>query len=563
MLLYANLSLHAQSPTPRQLESLAAAQRWEDIVHILAPLPTRTADQTYAYGDALAHLGRLPEATLALESGRRLEPRGPRFPIELAGIDFKQKRYPQAARLLRAALKLDPNDSYANDFLATVYFLEDNLPAAIQCWNRLGQPTVAKPGMAKPRIDAVTLSPTPRVSPALLDRAFAFSPAATLTLPQFINSQMRVSALGIFPQAQFDLQAKPGGSFDLDFRSRERNGFGDSRLEALFLFLHELPFQAVTLDYFNARRQAINFTSLARWDENKRRVLADLSAPFEHRARFRVDLGLDLRNENWALRNGFTGPAPVLASFNLRRESGSFSVASFTSDRFRWRLGAEVASRDERSVVAGPPSAPVLTPQLLSAGTALKQIAQFDSTLLRLPQHRFTLAANASSQAARLWSQPRLSFEKLQGALAAEWLPQAQGDDYALEDHLRAGRTFGSVPFDELFMLGLERDNDLPLRAHIGTRDGRKGSAPLGRDYLVNTWEADKNLYSNGLLAIKLGPFFDTGAISDANPALGSHKWLYDTGAQLKLRVFSTTVAFSYGKDLRSGNNAFYVNLLP
>ncbi len=73
----------------------------------------------------------------------------------------------------------------------------------------------------------------------------------------------------------------------------------------------------------------------------------------------------------------------------------------------------------------------------------------------------------------------------------------------------------------------------------------------------------DKNIYSNGLLAVKLGPFLDTGAIADPNPALGSHRWLYDTGAQLKLRVFSTTVAFSYGRDLRSGNNAFYVTLLP
>ena len=43
-------------------------------------------------------------------------------------------------------------------------------------------------------------------------------------------------------------------------------------------------------------------------------------------------------------------------------------------------------------------------------------------------------------------------------------------------------RRLGKFPFDELFMLGLERDNDLEMRGHIGTRDGRKGSAPLGRE---------------------------------------------------------------------------------
>jgi hypothetical protein len=112
-------------------------------------------------------------------------------------------------------------------------------------------------------------------------------------------------------------------------------------------------------------------------------------------------------------------------------------------------------------------------------------------------------------------------------------------------------------------MLGLERDNDLPLRAHIGTRDGRKGSAPIGRDYFLHSWEADKNLYSNGLVAAKLGPLLDIGKITDPGTSLGSQRWLFDLGAQIKLRVFSTTVAFSYGRDLRAGHNAFYARLLP
>ncbi|MGB6192107.1 MAG: hypothetical protein WBF42_06555, partial [Terracidiphilus sp.] len=129
------------------------------------------------------------------------------------------------------------------------------------------------------------------------------------------------------------------------------------------------------------------------------------------------------------------------------------------------------------------------------------------------------------------------------------------------KQQLRAGKTFGQVPFDELFMLGLERDNDLPMRAHIGTRDGIKGSAPLGRNYLLSSWEGDKNLYSNGLVTVQLGPLLDIGTISDPATGLGSHQWLFDAGAQIKLRVFSTVVAFSWGHDLRTGNNAFYVML--
>jgi hypothetical protein len=181
--------------------------------------------------------------------------------------------------------------------------------------------------------------------------------------------------------------------------------------------------------------------------------------------------------------------------------------------------------------------------------------------LWRRPESRLTLEGGLSSQAGRIWSQPSHSFEKLQGSLRFQWFPQAEGDDYEVQHSLKAGRTFGEVPFDELFMLGLERDNDLWLRGHVGTRNGRKGSAPLGRNYLLSNWEADKSVYGNGILTVRLGPFLDTGNVTDSSAGLGSQKWLWDVGAQAKVRVFGVTVVFSYGKDLRSGNNAFYVSM--
>ncbi|MGZ4731652.1 MAG: hypothetical protein ACXVZH_05870 [Terriglobales bacterium] len=68
-------------------------------------------------------------------------------------------------------------------------------------------------------------------------------------------------------------------------------------------------------------------------------------------------------------------------------------------------------------------------------------------------------------------------------------------------------------------------------------------------------------MYRNGIFTVKLGPFLDTGKITDASAGLGSQKWLWDLGAQATVRVFGVGVAFSYGKDLRSGNNAFYVSM--
>ena len=97
------------------------------------------------------------------------------------------------------------------------------------------------------------------------------------------------------------------------------------------------------------------------------------------------------------------------------------------------------------------------------------------------------------------------------------------------------------------------------LRGHAGTDDGRKGAAPLGRRYFLANWEVDKRVYSNGLFTVKLGPFVDNGAIADSSGLFGSQKWLWDTGAQCKIRVLSSvTVVLIYGRDLRGGKNVFY-----
>ena len=540
--------LPAQQPTPEELQQWMTAQQWQQVVDRLGPLPHRDAEMEFDYGTALARLQRWPEATAAFKAGQHLAQRDARFSTELAGIAFQQKRYALAAAHLRRAHRLAPDDSYVNDFLGTVYFLEDNLPAAIQAWNRTGKPYVAE----------VREEPQSRVRPELLDNAFAFSPAATMTMRQYLDSRERIEALGIFPQFQLDLRARADGHFDAVFRGEERNGFGDTRLEAAFLFLRGLPFQEVNPEYDNVRRGAINFTSMVRWDAQKRRILAQLSGPLHRSGTLRYEFLTDLRNENWIVRPSFTGTAPALASLNLRHEWLTADVASYARDRLQWSAGAEISYRDYRNVSAGT----TLTQPMLSSGAQLKQVTRVASNLWRIPAHRFTLHADGTSEVARLWSASPQTFAKLRGGIGAQWFPQAKGGDYETVNLLRGGRTFGQAPFDELFMLGLERDNDLPMHAHIGTRDGRKGSAPIGRDYLLENWELNKNLYGNGILSVQAGPILDIGAISDPGTALGSHQWLFDTGVQGKVRVFGEGVALSWGRDLRTGNNAFYATIL-
>jgi tetratricopeptide (TPR) repeat protein len=534
-------------PLVEEAKSLTAAQRWQEVVSLLQSSSPRSADLDYYYGSALAHLERWQDAHIVLQQGARLRPQDARFPLELAGVAFKQKRYSAAAAYLRRAATLAPNDPYTNEFLATVYFLQGNLEAALKYWNRV----------SKPQIAGVRLDPIPHLDPVLLDHALAFSPAGALLLPDLLTTQTWVHGLGIFPTFNFDLSAREDGRFDLALHNHERNGFGQTKLEALVRLFSNLPAQEINPEYFNLRHEAINIISLYRWDAQKRRAHAEVSAPWTGPRR-RFFLGGDWRDENWDIRNSFTGQVPLLGSLSLEREAAEVGVTFFPSGRWRWSAGAEFSHRDFANVFSGT----ALTPALLSQGYQLKQLAEVNADLWRIPDHRLIISSGISSQAGRIWSSPAHAFEKLQAEARFHWFPRGQGDDYEMQELVRAGKTWGTFPFDELFMLGGLGDNNLMMRGHITTHDGRKGSGPLGRNYVLSNWELDKNIFHNGLFAVKLGPFMDTGKITDPSPGLGSHQWLYDTGGQLKLKAFGLGVALTYGKDLRSGSNAFFINML-
>jgi tetratricopeptide (TPR) repeat protein len=504
----------------------------------------------FAYGLALAHVNRLSDARQVLLEGRRQCPSDKRFPEELAGVAFEQKRYPEAAGWLRRALRLDPGDAYADNFLATVYFLSGNLDAALKYWNRVQKPSIA----------ALDFDPYLRIHRLLLDRAFAFSPAAVLRQPQLLTTEARLNALGIFPSYNIHLDALSNGSFNAVFRAEEQNGFGSNTFQALLSTFGGTPYETFYPSYLNIDRSAMNFDSLLRWDAQKRRARLSLSSPLQRLPQWHWQVSADLRNENWAIRRSFTGTAPVLGSLNLEREAVDATLTSLRTGTLQWSAGGELSHRNFRDVVPGS----ALTPSLLKPGFELKQLSTLNARLLRLPEHRFNLTAGATSGFSRTLSTPSYLSEKLQGSAGARWLPQTQGDNYELTQQLRAGKIFGTAPFDDLFLFGMDRDDtNLWMRGHIATRDGRKGSAPIGDAYVLSNTDFYRRIYGNGLIAIHAGPLLDIGRMSAPASGLSADQWLFDAGVQARLTVLHTSVVLSYGRDLRSGANSFFGALAP
>jgi len=544
------------SPVFGQQESaddgrLAAAQKafdsgqFDEAARLSQGPGGQSAKLDFLRGLALARKQQWGESRQAFRAGQLKSPGDPRFLVELAGVDYKQNHFSAAERNLRAALRLGSRDSYTFDFLGTIYFLQGNVEAALKYWNRI----------EKPRLRNVGVQPPPRLNATLVDRAITYNAPQVLTGDALLLTRGRLENLGVFPRQRIEL-APSGEHFDAKVHLAERNGWGDSKLEGAIALLSGVAYATVYPELYNIGHHAVNFTSLLRWDSEKRRAFGAVSTPlFENPAR-RLQAYFDGRNENWNLSETFFSSGPAVTDLNMRRLAGGIELRSVAGARWSWSTGVEVANRSFRNL-GGISSAGEMV--FFTDSTSFAYWLGAKRSILRVPEHRFTLDTGVEGRIGRAFAANLGAFGTARGLLDAHWLPRATGDDYEIRARIRAGATAGDVPLDELFQLGVERDNDLWMRGHAGTSSGRKGAAPLGRRYFLANWEVDKNVYSNGLFSVKLGPFVDSGKITDGSGLFGSREWLVDTGAQCKVRVLgSVTVVLIYGRDLRGGHNVFY-----
>ena len=550
-----SFSLHGQDAKQDQSRLVAAQSafdtgHWDEAAQLTKGPADQSPELDLLGGLAFARQEKWDQAKLAFEAGARKSPRDSRFPVELAGVAYKQKDFRVAKKNLVAALRLNPSDAYANEFLATIYFLEGNLEAALRYWNRV----------EKPRLRSVAFAPSLQLNEDLRNRALAFNAPQVVTADALLTTESRLDNLGIFSSRRSELTPGDSGSYDLSLHLAERNLWGDSKAEGLVSLLSGLPYATVYPELYNLGRDAVNLTSLVRWDTQKRRLFAEVSLPVYGDPSLRLRFYADARNENWNLSQTFSGAVTPLTNLNLRRIAAGAEFHAVVNGRWSWSAGSEAANRNFRNVsgagfsVQGP---------FFNGGNSLVGWVGAQRTLMRVPERRFTLDSSAEARAGREFATELGPFATTRGSLNAHWFPRAKGDDYEMSAQIRAGATAGRVSLDELFQLGVERDNDLWLRGQAGTTGGRKGAAPLGRRYFLANWEMDKNIYGNGLFAVRLGPFLDNGAIADSSGLFGSQRWQWDSGLQCKVRILGgVTAVFSYGRNLRGGKGVFYGSVL-
>src|SRR6266705_848075 len=384
------------------------AGQWEEAVKLARGPADQSPEFDFLAGLALARLEKWDEAKLAFDAGVRKSPGDSRFLVELAGIAYKQEDFRTAKKHLHAALKLNPRDSYSGEFLATIYFLEGNLEAALKYWNPVD----------KPRLRNVAFKPSLKLKESLRDRAVAFNAPQVLTADALLTTQARLDNLGLFSSRRVELSLVDSGNYDATLHLAERNGWGDSKIEGIVSLLSGLPYATIYPELYNLGRAAVNVTSLARWDPEKRGVSLSLSLPLYGDPRLRLRLYADARNENWNLEQTFFGAGTPLTDLNMRRAAAGAELRSAVNDRWSGRVGVEIADRNFRNLSGHTSPA---ERAFFSGATSVAGWLGVKRILARVPERRFTLDSLAEAKAGREFRDGLGPFATLRGSLRAHW----------------------------------------------------------------------------------------------------------------------------------------------
>lgn len=533
----------------RAVKALYESKQWEGVIAATTGAPDSPGDFGLYRGLALAWLERWADAQKALETSLAHNPGDTRLMTELAGLAYREKRFRDAKKYLRRALKDDSTNEYANDLLGSIYLLEGNLDAALEYWNQV----------KKPQLADLSFEPQPQLKPILLDRAFAFSRGSVWTEDEFLTSKARLERLGVFQVRRFDLETNDDGTFHLVFRGAEKPGWLDSPWIVGAGLASGLPYQTVYAEFPSVSRSGLQWNSFYRWDDQKRRVTSEVSAPLKGNPAWRYRFEVDWRDENWNLTT-FAPNATAATGVNLEKTTARMEMESIVSGRWSWSSGVNFSTREMRNPTGLPPEAV----SLFTGGSNVGLHGKVQRALVRHPERRFTMDGEANGELGTFFREPLGRYFRLSGEVNSRWLPHASGEDYETRVRLRAGRTFGDVPFDELYVLGFDRDTDLWMRGHPGLANEQKGAAPLGSGYVLVNADVDKIVYKAPLVLLRAGPFLDTGkAYASSSGYFGSLDWMWDTGGQLKVKLLgSFEFVLGYGRDLRTGRNSFFTTVI-
>jgi hypothetical protein len=449
--------------------------------------------RTSATGDRVAALGILMTAAEVCPSAS-----GPLR--EAAGVRALEENWAEAGRLARAAVDRDPADAHAWRILATSAYVTGDAAAALEAWNRAGEPT----------IDLVTVQGLDRTRHAVAAGLLGLTPDMPLSARALAAAGRRLADLPAAEAARVNYRPLGGGRANVEAVIIERPRLPISRRSVTAIALRAVTDREVAASAASLTGGGERLTAAWRWWENRPRLGISYAAPSAHGV-WHVELSGE--------KQTYGGPAGIVES----RHGGALALSNWTSTLARWEIGASLDSWRDRGRTA---SVRVSVDQRLDAG-------------------RISLRAHGSVLGG--------AFTAATGGLGAGWRSAVRhGGTVLLAD---AGLEVASdeAPLALWSGAGTGHARGPLLRAHPLLDDGRVAGDVFGRR-VSRAGAEGRHWLKPVMKVVRIAPavFLDVARATDRRLPGGA--WHADAGAGLRLALpGSGVVRLDVAKGLRDG----------
>ncbi len=463
--------------------------------------------------------GEDPEAAVpALVAASELCPTEPRAPAALAGVRFREERYPEAAEFARRAITRDDSDPDLWALLGASLYLADEPRAALEAWNHIDEP----------RIDRVQVEGLTRTRQDLAVAAIGLRGRDLLTVEALSRVEHRFEDLPTSTNPRVTFRPMGGGKADLVATVGEGGLIEPWRFLVLRL---------------------------------------GASAAIDREAILRLS-GLTGRGESLEVGWRFEENRPAgWVSLDTPRLAGLPGVVSLRGlwDRQTYRYGVETGAPptiEDRRRASVTWSDWIAGRVRVEAGLAVDRFpgrADFASSRvgieLRGARDRVAVVGEVESWASG--SAP--GFSELAATLAFRNRPRPRR--WAIVARLDGHRATEAAPLAVWPGAGTGKARPLWLRASPLLEDGEVNGEGFGRGLAHATLEVELKIVQRGPVRLGLAAFGDGARVWDRPMGWGRGQDLFAVGLGLRFRGFSNTgfrvdvamqpgrrdVVFSYG----------------
>jgi hypothetical protein len=271
-----------------------------------------------AEGVRVAQAGDRPAALDILLTAADVCPSSSAPLREAAGVRALQEDWPEARKLATAAVTREPDDGHAWRILATSAYMNGDAAAALQAWNRVGEPT----------IDLVTVLGLSRTRHAAATRLLGLTAGAPLSAGRLAAAGRRLGDLPAAASAHVTYRPTGGGRTNIEAVVVERPRWPLTRSSAIEVALRAATDRELGAGSANLSGSGELLSVVWRWWENRPRVEVAYAAPSSYGV-WRADVSGE--------RQAY-GPSSTVES----RRGGRLTLSNWTSALARWEIGAGI-----------------------------------------------------------------------------------------------------------------------------------------------------------------------------------------------------------------------------